>query len=423
MKVLVIGNGGREHALVWKIGQSSLVNKIYCAPGNAGIAKQAKCLDIAADDFDKLLHFAGKEKIDLTVVGPEAPLAAGIVDRFEAQGLKIFGPSKNAAELESSKVFAKYIMGKYSIPCAKSEVADDPQLALKIASNTGFPCVIKADGLAAGKGVIICDTIEDAESAIDRIMIKREFGESGRKVLIEEFLQGEEASVFAISDGQNYKILVSSQDHKSIFDGDQGPNTGGMGAYAPAPVVTDELMQKIEKQIIEPTITGMALEEHPYRGLLYAGIMITPEGPKVLEFNCRFGDPETQVVLPVMKTDLVDLLLAACEGRLEKTACENHDLSAVCVVMASGGYPGSYQKGIEILGLDRIFPENTFVFHAGTRMEKNHAVTSGGRVLGVTAWAPELTDALKTSYDTVGKITFNGAYYRRDIAHRALNRI
>lgn len=423
MRVLVIGSGGREHAIVWKLKQSPHIEKIYCAPGNAGIASQSQCVDIPVNDFDKLIHFARRNKIDVTVIGPEAPLVAGIVDYFESQGMTAFGPSQKAAEIEGSKAFAKYLMNKYNVPTGKTEITDAPDQALKMAVDWGLPCVVKADGLAAGKGAIICHSVEDAQTAIDRIMLKKEFGEAGRKVLIEEFLQGEEASVFAICDGEHFQTLVSSQDHKAIFDGDQGPNTGGMGAYAPAPVIDDKMLRRIENEILKPTIQGMALEGRPYRGILYAGLMITADGPKVLEFNSRFGDPETQVVLPLMKADLVEVIKAVCSGKLSKIKCEHFQRSAVCVVMASGGYPGSYEKGKEILGLDRLYDDNVFVFHAGTRKEKNKIVTNGGRVLGVTAWADTLEEALNTTYAAVGKITFNGAYYRRDIAYRAFNRI
>lgn len=424
MKVLVVGSGGREHALVWKLRQNAGIKKIFCVPGNAGIEQLATCAPgIAADDISGLLAFANNNKIDFTVVGPELPLAAGITDVFEAQGFKVFGPTQKAAEIESSKAFAKYFMQKYHIPTARCEVFDNKASALTFIQKTGVPIVLKADGLAAGKGVIICQTIEEAEAALESILIKRDFGAAGNKVLVEEFLTGEEVSIFAVSDGVQFRLLAASQDHKPIFDGDQGPNTGGMGAYAPANNVNDELMQLISKTIIERTIEGMALEDRPYRGLLYAGLMLTREGPKVLEYNCRFGDPETQVVLPLVKSDLLEMLMAASDGDLSKYKYEQHPGAAVCVVMASSGYPGKYTKGEVILGLDRKFNENIFVFHAGTKRDNNKIVTNGGRVLGVSALADSIPSAIRSAYAAVGKIAFNGAYYRKDIAHKALDRI
>jgi phosphoribosylamine--glycine ligase len=424
MKILVVGSGGREHALVWKLAQNSGIQEIFCAPGNAGIEQLATCLsNISAENILDLVTFANNHKIDFTVIGPEVPLAAGITDAFTAQGFKVFGPTQKSAELESSKAFAKYFMQKYDIPTARCEVFDNKDAALTFIQKTGVPIVLKADGLAAGKGVIICHSMEEAEAALEMILVTREFGDAGNKVLVEEFLTGEEVSIFAVSDGVNFILLAPAQDHKAIFDGDQGPNTGGMGAYAPANNVSEKFMLEISKSIIERTIEGMALEDRPYRGLLYAGLMLTPDGPKVLEYNCRFGDPETQVVLPLIQSDLLELLLAASEGDLSKYEYQQHAGAAVCVVMASGGYPGKYAKGEIILGLERKFNKNINIFHAGTKRDRDKIVTSGGRVLGVSALAASIPDAIRTAYSAVGKITFNGAYYRKDIAHKALDRI
>jgi phosphoribosylamine--glycine ligase len=418
---MVIGSGGREHALVWKLLQNSKIEKIYCIPGNAGIAAIAECVpEIAPTDISRLLNFATSKKIDFTVVGPEAPLSQGVTDAFQSQGLKIFGPTKQAAMLESSKIFAKSFMNRFNIPTAFSEAFDAKNKALDFIKKTGLPIVIKADGLAAGKGVVICQSFQEAEITLENMLEKQIFGEAGKQVLIEEFLRGEEISIFAVSDGAHYQILAPAQDHKAIFDGDQGPNTGGMGAYAPANIIDDELMKTVQKSIIEPTISGMALENRPFRGLLYAGLILTKNGPKVLEYNCRFGDPETQAVLPLLKSDFLDLLIAASEGDLQNYRLEKHALTAVCVIMAAGGYPGKYEKGQTILGLNHQFDENVYIFHAGTKKAKDKIVTAGGRVLGVTVWAPDVADAIKTAYAAVGKIAFNGAYYRKDIGHKAL---
>jgi len=425
MKILVVGGGGREHALIWKICQSSQVTAVYCCPGNAGIESLASCLPtIGATDIQKLVDFANSKKIDFTIVGPEAPLAQGITDAFEAQGFKIFGPTQKAAEIESSKVFAKYFMSKYQIPTAGYEVFDNKKSALKFVRSAGVPIVIKADGLAAGKGAIICNSLDEVEQTLEQILVERIFGDAGQKVVVEEFLTGEEVSIFAVSDGATFRVLAPSQDHKAIFDGDQGPNTGGMGAYAPAVAIDAELWPIISDTLLKPTIEGMALEDRPYRGLLYAGLILTADGPKVLEYNCRFGDPETQVVVPLIKSDFLELLLAACEGTLDRYDYEAYQRAAVCVVMAASGYPGKYEKSQVILGLDRQFDDNTYVFHAGTKkVDANKIVTNGGRVLGVSAWAPTIPEAIKQAYSAVGKITFNGAYYRKDIAQKALDRI
>ncbi len=420
MNVLVIGGGGREHALVWKLKQSKLVTKVFCAPGNAGISLEAECVDIPVTDFDGLLKFAVKLNINYTVIGPEVPLVNGIVDEFEKNGMPIFGPSKKAAELEGSKAFAKYIMNKYDIPTAEYREFVEYDNAKKFLKTADIPIVVKADGLAAGKGAIVCNEREKAYEALDLIMKKKAFGAAGRKVIIEECLTGYEVSVLAIADGENLVYLVTSQDHKRIFDNDEGPNTGGMGAYAPTPHISPARMNQIKKEIMEPTIKGLALEGRPYKGVLYAGLMMTTDGPKVLEYNCRFGDPETQAVLPLAKSDLLEAMLASRDGTLKDYAWENESGAAVCVVIASGGYPGNYEKGKQIYGLDSRINDNVMVFHAGTKWEKDAIVTSGGRVLGVTAVGNDIKSAVDTVYKAVGKIVFDGAYYRKDIAARAL---
>jgi len=418
MKVLVVGSGGREHILVWKIAQSSKVKKIYCAPGNGGIADIAECIDIKADNIKALVKFAKSKKIDLTVVGPEAPLVEGIVDAFEKEGLKIFGPSKQAAQLEGSKTFAKEFMQTWDIPTAAFEAFSDINEAEAVLDQVEYPVVVKADGLAAGKGVYICETKEDAQKALDQIMNEKIFKEAGKEVVIEECLGGEEASILAISDGKNYVVLDSSQDHKRIFDEDLGPNTGGMGAYSPASVVTPSILRLIDAYIIKPTIDGMREEGNPFKGVLYAGIMITEEGPKVLEFNVRFGDPETQAILPRLKNDLVDIMFASCEGTLDGVELNWDQRNCVCVVMSSGGYPGKYEKGKEITGLD--VDENTIIFHAGTKKEGERIVTSGGRVLGVTSLGNGIEDAINKAYEQVEKVKFDRCFFRRDIGAKAL---
>lgn len=421
MRILVIGGGGREHALVWKILQNPEVKTVYCAPGNGGIAAIAECVPIQADDLKGLRQFARRKKVDLTVVGPELPLTLGIVDEFEKAGLRIFGPSKAAAALEGSKVFAKEMMTELSIPTAASETFSDARKAADFINASKPPFVLKADGLAAGKGVLLCESRAEAFDGIETIMNERTFGEAGSRLIIEEFLRGEEVSVLAVTDGVHAVILPASQDHKAAYEGDKGPNTGGMGAYAPAPVMTIGLMETVGERIIRPLLKGMHERGALYRGVLYAGLMITSGGPKVLEFNCRFGDPETQAVLPLLKTDLVELMNASIDGTIEEISLQIHRKSAVCVVMASGGYPGPYNKGFEIQGLTPM-QENVIVFHAGTRLKGDAVVTSGGRVLGVTSVSRSLKKAVDNAYDAVGRITFDGAYYRRDIAHRALKR-
>lgn len=384
MKVLVVGGGGREHAIVWKLAQSPLVDCIYCAPGNAGIAQLADCVNIKAEDVEGLLDFALAEAVDMTVVGPEAPLAAGIVDKFEAAGLKIFGPSQRAALIEGSKALAKEIMYKYNIPTAKYADFTELDAALAYLEEQGAPIVIKADGLAAGKGVVVAMTLAEAQAAVRDMLSGNAFGQAGSRVVIEEFLQGEEVSVLAFSDGKTILPMVSAQDHKRVFDGDKGPNTGGMGAYSPAPVYTDVLAAEVLEKVLQPAVDGMAAEGRLYKGVLYAGLMLTPDGVRVLEFNARFGDPETQAVLMRLKSDLAEVMLAVIEGRLAEQKLEWYDEAAVCVVLASGGYPGSYKKGLAISGLEaeRLEVE---VFHAGTKFVGQQVMTDGGRVLGVTA--------------------------------------
>jgi phosphoribosylamine--glycine ligase len=421
MKILVIGSGGREHALVWKLKQSPRVTGIFCAPGNGGIAGLAECVDIKADDVPALLKFAKDNKIGLTVVGPEVPLVRGVVDAFDKEGLKIFGPSKAAAVLEGSKVFAKDFMVRHHVPTAKYLSFDTLEAAVAGLDEFKLPLVVKADGLAAGKGVIICATKAEAKSALSEIMAKKVFKDAGARVVLEEFLVGEEASILAVADGKDFLILESSQDHKRIFDHDKGPNTGGMGAYSPAPVVTPSLMKKISVQVIKRVIDGMKREGAPFKGILYAGIMVTKHGPKVLEFNTRFGDPETQAVLPRLKSDLVDVMLASVEGRLAGMKLQWDRRPCVCVVMAAGGYPGDYATGKVITGLEKVSSE-AVVFHAGTRRDGDFIVTSGGRVLGVTASGPDIKDAIKNVYAAVGKIAFDGAHYRQDIGKKALDR-
>lgn len=419
MNVLVVGSGGREHVIVWKLKQSQQVDKIYCAPGNGGIACMAECVDIDVTNTKSLVNFARKKKIDLTIVGPELPLTLGIVDEFENNNLVVFGPKKMAAMLEGSKQFAKNFMKKYKIPTAQYEVFENSEDAMQYIQNHEPPFVLKADGLAAGKGVSICNTRTEAYETIEKIMIQKIFGESGNKLVVEEFLQGEEASVLAISDGEHLVCLPASQDHKAVFEGDKGPNTGGMGAYAPAPLVTPSMQKIVEEKILIPTIRGMKEEGCEYTGVLYAGLMITKEGPKVVEFNCRFGDPEIQAVLPLIETDLVDIIQAANNKSLNHLKMKTRPQSAICVIMASGGYPGAYEKDKLIHGLDTV-SDDIIVFHAGTRLKNGQIFTNGGRVLGVTAVKNTLSEASDSAYTAVGNITFDKAYYRKDIAYKAL---
>ena len=421
MKVLVIGSGGREHTLIWKIAQNPKVSQIYCAPGNAGISQLAQCIDINADNIEELVDFAKKEKIDLTVVGPELPLSKGIVNEFNRWSLKIFGPSKEATEIESSKVFSKYLMKKYNIPTANYEVFGNSKEALNYIKQQAFPLVIKADGLAAGKGVFIVKNLDQAGDALDILMEEKKFGEAGKQVVIEEFLEGEEVSILAFCDGKAVVPMISSQDHKKIFDNDQGSNTGGMGAYSPVPFYTAEIKEKVCREILKPAVKGLQNEEREYKGVLYAGLILTKEGPKVLEFNARFGDPETQVVLPGLKTDLLDILNAVIEGSLHKINIEWKNNSAVCVVVASGGYPGKYQKDKVISGLERLKKmEDVIAFHAGTKFQDGKIVTSGGRVLGITACDNTISKAKEKAYEGVEEIYFEDMYYRKDIATKAI---
>jgi phosphoribosylamine--glycine ligase len=420
VKILVVGSGGREHALVWKIAQSPKVDRLYCAPGNAGTAGVAEQVAIKAEEIEALKKFAIENKIDLTVVGPEAPLVAGIVNQFENDGLKIFGPRQEAAAIEGSKVFAKQFMLKYNLPTARAEIFDNPAKAKNHLNAMGAPVVIKADGLAAGKGVVVCKTRQEATAAVELIMEKKEFGKAGDKIIIEECLEGEEASILAFTDGKSIVPLASCQDHKRAFDGDQGPNTGGMGAYSPAPVVTDRLMEEIDVNILKPFVSGMRQEGIVYKGVIYAGIMVTRQGPKVLEFNARFGDPETQPILARMQSDLVPILEAVVDEKLDDRLIEWDKRPAVCVVLASGGYPGAYEKGFPIEGLERVAQlENVFVFHGGTKHE-GRIVTAGGRVLGVTALGDSLKLAIDKAYRAVGLIHFQGMHYRKDIGRKAL---
>ena len=420
MKVLVIGSGGREHSLVWKLDQSPRVSKIYCTPGNAGISELAECVAINATDVKGLVRFAKKQKIDLTLVGPEASLTLGVVDAFTKQGLRIFGPSQKAAILEGSKVFTKKFMQDFDIPTAGFSVFRKRERAIEYVKRIGAPVVIKADGLAAGKGVIVAQTVQEAIDAIDVIMKDKVFGDAGNRVVVEDFMTGEEASFLAFTDGKTVLPLPTSQDHKPIFDGDKGPNTGGMGAYSPAPVVTSALEKQIMNKIMIPTVKGMAKAGRPYKGVLYAGLMIKNGRARVVEFNCRFGDPEAQPLLMRLKTDLVDVVEAVLDGRLQKIKLDIDPRPTVCVVMSSGGYPGSYEKGKVISGLDKAAKqESVVVFHAGTALKNKKTVTAGGRVLGITAIGNDLDEAITKAYKTVAMIKWPGSFYRRDIGAKA----
>lgn len=424
MQVLVIGGGGREHTLVWKLAQSKKVTKLYAAPGNPGMKDLAECVDLDIADLDGLADWAEKHAIDLTVVGPEAPLVAGIVDVFKARGLTIFGPSAKAAEIEGSKIFSKELMEKYGVPTAFFKVCDNLADARAFVEEKGAPIVIKADGLAAGKGVVVAMTRDEALAALDEMMGAHKFGSAGNRVVIEEFMEGEEASLLAFTDGKTIVPMLAAQDHKRVNDGDQGPNTGGMGAYCPAPVMTNALKEKTVKEVLRPIVDALAKEGRPYSGCLYAGLMIKGDSVKVVEFNARFGDPETQVVLPLLKSDLAEIMVACANGTLTPDLVEWSDKAAVCVVMASGGYPASYKKGIPITGLKAANAmDDVVVFHAGTREEDGKILTNGGRVLGVTAVADDIPSAQQKAYDAVDKIHFDGAHYRQDIAWRALRRL
>lgn len=421
MKVLVVGGGGREHALVRKIKESKKVDEIFCTPGNGGISYDAKCFDVAATDIDGVVNLAKEIKADLVVVAPDDPLVAGMVDALNETGFKTFGPRANAAIIEGSKVFSKELMQKYNIPTAEYKVFDNAEEAIEyIKERNEFPTVIKADGLALGKGVIIPENLEDAIAGVKEIMEDKIFGASGNNIVVEEFLTGPEVSVLAFTDGKCVKPMVSSMDHKRALDGDKGLNTGGMGTVSPNPYYTQEVAKECMDKIFMPTINAMNNEGRTFKGCLYFGLMITPKGPKVIEYNCRFGDPETQVVLPRLKTDIVDIFEAIDNETLSDLDVEWSDDACACVIMASGGYPKSYPKGIEITGLSNGQLDGVTVYHAGTKLQDNKLVTSGGRVLGVTALGDTLENALKKSYDAVEKIHFEGAHYRRDIGKRAL---
>ena len=419
MRVLVIGSGGREHALVWKIKQSPKVEKIFCAPGNAGTSEFADNIPIAADDIEGLLQFAMKKEIELTVVGPEQPLVMGIVDRFEVKGLRIFGPSASAAELEGSKSFSKDIMQKYGLPTAEYKIFTSAESATKYIQAKNCPLVVKADGLAAGKGVLLCRSSREALVAVDTIMRQRLFGEAGDQIVVEEFLEGQEISVLAFSDGQTVLLMDSAQDHKAVYDGDIGPNTGGMGAYSPAPVFTELMRQKVRDKIMLPMVRAMQQEGRTYKGILYAGLMLTKTGPQILEFNARFGDPETQPLMVRMETDIVPLFEACIDGTLGQCQVNWKNKSSVCVVMTAEGYPGTYQKGEIISGLQNAnsTPE-VVVFHAGTKEQDGKVLTNGGRVLGVTATGANTESAIQRAYDAVGKVNWRGVHYRKDIGSR-----
>ncbi|MBT9172175.1 MAG: Phosphoribosylamine--glycine ligase [Syntrophomonadaceae bacterium] len=424
MRIMIIGSGGREHALAWKLSLSSWVQKIYCIPGNPGIAQVAKCLPANIEDSDRLIHLAVQNEVDLVVIGPETPLAAGLVDDLTAAGVLAFGPGKAAAQLESSKVFAKQLMERYQIPTAAGSAFTGSAAALAEIEKRGTPIVVKADGLAAGKGVVVAATREEAAQAVRRIMDERAFGEAGKKVLLEEYLVGEEVSVLSFTDGETIIPMASAQDHKAVFDGDDGPNTGGMGAISPAPQLTPELLSAVQEEVLVPTIRALRREGIVFRGVLYAGLMITADGPKVLEFNVRFGDPECQVILPRLKSDLGKIMLATINGNLSEKELRWHNYHTACVVMASGGYPGPYEKNHVIAGLEQAASmQDTLVFHAGTALQEGNIVTNGGRVLSVTAWGATLPAALDKTYAACRSISFDGAHYRKDIGHRALRHI
>ena len=429
MKVLVLGSGGREHALVWKLAQSPHVAQMWCAPGNAGISEErlakngslVECVNISAEDLPKLLAFAQEKQIDFTIVGPDGSLALGVVDLFQKNGLRIWGPTQKAAQFEASKVYSQDFMERHGIPTARSEIFSDVTTAKSFAAKLDGRCAVKADGLALGKGVLICQNVAKANKAIDEILVSKAFGNAGARIVIQEFLEGMEISLHALCDGKTAKLFPTSQDHKRALDGDQGLNTGGMGAYSPAPFLTDAELADVGAKILNPWLKGCADDGIDFRGLLYPGVMLTKDGPKVIEFNARFGDPETQVYLTRLENDLIELLSASVDGTLAKLDLQWSTMPSVCVVMASGGYPGSYAKGKPITGLAEAGAlPNTKIFHAGTAKAGDRIVTSGGRVLGVTAWAENLSTARDTAYRAVGRIHFEGAHYRHDIAAKAL---
>ena len=417
MKVLIVGGGGREHAIAWKVAQSRKVDKLYCAPGNAGIAQVAECVDIGVMDFEKLTAFAREQDIDLTIIGPDDPLAAGAADAFEAAGLRVFGPVKSAAILEASKAFSKDLMKKYHIPTAAYETFDSPEKALAYVETADMPIVLKADGLALGKGVLICKTREEAREGVKSLMMDKQFGSAGDRIVVEEFMTGREVSVLSFVDGKTIKVMTSAQDHKRAKDGDQGLNTGGMGTFSPSPFYTDQIHQFCAQHIFQPTVDAMRAEGRAFKGIIFFGLMLTEKGPKVLEYNARFGDPETQVVLPRMKNDIVDVFEACIDGTLDQIELESEDNAAVCVVLASDGYPEHYEKGLPISGLEAFQDkEGYYVFHAGSKFdEKGRIVTNGGRVLGVTAVGEDLKKARANAYEATEWIHFDNKYMRHDI--------
>ena len=417
MKVLIVGSGGREHAIAWKVAQSPKVDKIYCAPGNAGITEFAECVAIGAMEFDKLVAFAKEKEIDLTVIGMDDPLVGGVVDAFEAAGLRVFGPRKNAAILEGSKAFSKDLMKKYNIPTAAYENFTDAQAAIEyLETKANFPIVLKADGLALGKGVLICNTLEEAKDGVKEIMEDKKFGSAGNAMVIEEFMTGREVSVLSYVDGKTIKTMTSAQDHKRAMDGDQGLNTGGMGTFSPSPFYTEEVDAFCQKYIFQPTVDAMAAEGREFKGIIFFGLMLTPNGPRVLEYNARFGDPETQVVLPRMKNDIVEVFEACIDGTLDQIDLQFEDNAAVCVVLASDGYPVAYKKGFAISGLDNFKDKDGYyVFHAGTALKDGQFVTNGGRVLGVVAKGTDLKKARANAYDAVEWVDFGNKYFRHDI--------
>ena len=417
MKVLIVGSGGREHAIAWKVAQSPKVDKIYCAPGNAGIAEYAECVPISAMEFDKLAAFAKEHEVDLTVIGMDDPLVGGIVDVFEAQGLRVFGPRKNAAILEGSKAFSKDLMKKYNIPTAAYETFTDPHKALEYLQTAKMPIVLKADGLALGKGVLICNTLEEAQAGVKEIMEDKKFGSAGNQMVIEEFMTGREVSVLSFVDGDTIRIMTSSQDHKRALDGDQGLNTGGMGTFSPSPFYTDEVDEFCKKYVYQASVDAMASEGREYKGVIFFGLMLTPDGPRVLEYNCRFGDPEAQVVLPRLENDIVDVFNACIDGTLDQIDLKFRDEACVCVVLASDGYPLAYEKGLPITGFEAFADKDDyFCFHAGTKFDENgNIVTNGGRVLGISALGSDLKEARAKAYEATEWIHFDNKYMRHDI--------
>ena len=424
MKVLIVGSGGREHALAWKIAQSSDLDELICAPGNPGAAEVAECVELTVEDVPAVVALARDRAVDLVVVGPEDPLAAGVVDALKEAGILAFGPNARAAEIEGSKAFSRNLTHKHGIPGAEFRTFTQLEAARDHIERIGLPIVVKADGLAKGKGVVVCTTQEEAQGAADAMLKGRAFGDAGNRIIVEECLLGEEASILAFTDGSTIAVMETSQDHKAVFDGDKGPNTGGMGAYSPAPVITPELSSKIEREILVPTVHAMNREDRPYSGVLYAGVMVTEDGPKVLEFNARFGDPETQPLLMRMSSDLLPVLAATAAGTLETATIEWDPRPAVCVVMASGGYPGSYEKGLPIEGLEDVKGmTDVEVFHAGTATKDGQCVTNGGRVLGVTAIGDTIQAAKERAYEAIAKINFEGVQYRKDIADKAIKRL